>query len=341
LSRIRTALAAAFVGLCVLAPGVAQAANAEPTVMTRNLYLGASLTPIAVAAATGGDVGQAALAAFQNAVGADGTHPRNNFQVRAPAIAAEIGATHPDLVGLQEVSKFIVNGSTFLDYEPALLGALSAQGLHYAVVREQPETDISAPVSGLGVAELQLSNIILKRTDRPDLVVTNAQGASFQNQATFLGQSINRNWESADVTLGPKDFKFLNTHLESENDAMSTLQAKELIAGPLRSTKPVIAVGDYNSGPVSKEQGAYNVLTAQNQGKMRDAANAGLTCCRGELLSDLTNGLEERIDFVFTNPASVKTLSAQRVGVDPFATPFGFSEFPSDHTGVVATLRVP
>jgi endonuclease/exonuclease/phosphatase family metal-dependent hydrolase len=341
LLRIRTALAVAFALTCALAPAAAHAANGDPTVMTRNLYLGADLKPIAVAAATGGDVPAAVSTALANAVGTGPTDPRNNFQLRAPAIAAEIGATHPDLVGLQEVSKFSLGTTTILDYEPVLLSALSAQGVHYAVVSEQPEVTLSAPLAGGGTGTLALSNIILKRTDRPDLVVSNPQGASFTRQATFLGTPINRNWQSVDVRLGAKDFKFLNTHLESEDDPVSTTQAGELVAGPLKSTKPVIAVGDYNSGPLSTEKGAFNLLTAANQGKLRDAANLGVTCCRGELLTDLTNTLTERIDFVFTNPASVKTISAHLVGVDPFTTLAGFQEFPSDHAGVVATLRVP
>jgi hypothetical protein len=52
------------------------------------------------------------------------------------------------------------------------------------------------------------------------------------------------------------------------------------------------------------------------------------------------SSLTERIDLVLTNPASVKTLSAARTGVNQITGPLG-PVFPSDHTGVVATLRVP
>ena len=330
MSRLRMALLAALVLCCALVPGVARAANSDPTVMTRNLYLGADLTRI-VNAAPGGlpAIAAAAQVSLGIALGP------NNFLTtgRATAIANEINTAKPDLVGLQEVSRFespAIPGGVF-DYRAVLLPQLP----DYTVVRDDSESTFGVP----GVGSLTLSNIILKRNE-PGLTVTNARGANYATQATFLGQAITRNWQAVDAKLGPKDFVFLNTHLESSNDPVSTAQAKELIAGPLRSTKPVIAVGDYNSGPVSVEHGAYDALTAVNSGKMRDAASAvGLTCCRAELLADNVSpasSLTERIDLVLTNPASVKTISAARTGVNQVG-----GVFPSDHAGVVAQLRVP
>jgi len=322
LSRTRTALAVALVGLCALAPGVAHAANSTPTVMTRNLYLGASLTPIAQAT-TPAEVQAAALAALGKALGP------NLFANRVGAIAAEINATKPDLIGLQEVSTFRdAGGNVLIDYEQVLLFVLNGS---YSPVDERVEANLGVP----GVGSLEISNVILKRNGAPTVTVTNPRGAAFQNQISFLGVPLARNWQAVDAQVGPKDFTFLNTHLESENDAVSTAQARELIAGPLRSTKPVIAVGDFNSGPGAPEQGAFRALTAPNQGKLRDAGNVGFTCCFPEVLTNLGT-LTQKIDFVFSSPAAVKTVATQRVG----AAQVG-GLYPSDHAGVVATLRVP
>src|SRR3712207_1561331 len=220
LPRFRTAVCAALL-ICAVAPAAAQAVTVQPTVVTRNLYLGASLTPIVVAAQTGGNVQGAAVAALQKAIGP------NNFAARAPAIAAEINATKPDLVGLQEVSTFTspLIGGTF-DYEPVLLSLLP----DYEKVSEDTESTFGVP----GVGSLELSNVILKRK-RPDLVVSVPRSGVFATQAALIpGQPITRNWQAVDARLGAKDFVFLNTHLESSNDAVSTAQAHELIAGPLR-----------------------------------------------------------------------------------------------------------
>ena len=64
--------------------------------MSRNLYLGADIITAATAKDTP-DLEQRATTLFQ-------TVQQTNFPVRAKAIAKEIAATHPDLVGLQEVA---------------------------------------------------------------------------------------------------------------------------------------------------------------------------------------------------------------------------------------------
>ena len=338
MSRLRVAVLATLALLCALAPTAAQAALGEPVVMTRNLYLGSSLTNLA--AAPPAQVPVEAAIAF-------GKVQANNFPLRAEALADEINATKPDAIGLQEVSRYFTGPfldpapatTLVLDYMTELQGELAARGLNYTVVHEAVEANLEAPafLGGSNPANwrdvrLQIGNAILVRNGVP---FTNVQSGNFVSQISFQGVPLTRNWESVDLKVGPKDFKFLNTHLEADNNTVSTAQARELIAGPLRSTKPVIAVGDYNSGP-GGPPGAYALLTAANQGKMRDAAaTSGNTCCFPELLFN-TGSLSQRIDLILTNPASVKTLGVTRTGVTQVN-----GLYPSDHAGVVATLRVP
>jgi endonuclease/exonuclease/phosphatase family metal-dependent hydrolase len=321
--------------------------------MTRNLYLGADLTPVIAAASDPNPaaVPTAAGIAFGNVLA-------NNFPARAQAIAAEVAAEHPDLVGLQEVSTFYLGAfnnpapstTPVLDYLQILQAALAGAGLHYAVVSNpNVEADNEVPAF-LGAnpatwrdVRLVTSNAILARTDRPGLTVAGAQGAPFANQVTVLGQPAARNWQTVEATADGKRFRFLNSHLEAftGNEAVRTAQARELAAGPLRSTTPVVAVGDFNSNPNSATSGAYDVLTSPSQGKLRDAwtaaqsGEAGLTCCRAELLSVLNAPFDQRLDLVLGVP-QVKAQSADLLGVAQVG-----GLYPSDHAGLAATLRVP
>ncbi len=90
--------------MALLSPaGVAQSTpRPELTVMTRNLYLGSSLTPALVATDPGSFLG--AVATIY------GTAQSTNFPARAEALADEIETHLPDLVGLQEVTRWETSG---------------------------------------------------------------------------------------------------------------------------------------------------------------------------------------------------------------------------------------
>jgi endonuclease/exonuclease/phosphatase family metal-dependent hydrolase len=327
----------------------APAKKAEVTVMTRNLYLGADLTPVIAAVTAGNPFGifVATGTAYNNVVA-------NNFTARAQAIAAEVAATEPDLIGLQEVSQFYFGtfldpgtaNSLQIDFLAKLQSALAAAGQPYAVV-SNPNVESTAEIPAFlnpnppQDIRLVTSNAILARTDRPDLVVSNPQGAAFATQSVVLGQPVQRNWQTVDVKAGKKSFRFLNTHLEAfaGNEAIRTAQARELADGPLRQKVKFIAVGDFNSNPGSATSGAYDVLT--KQGKLKDAwvkenkKDPGLTCCRAELLSVAAAPLTERLDLVLADP-EFHPMEAQIVGLSQVS-----GLYPSDHAGVVGSLKGP
>src|SRR4030095_15997680 len=108
LFELRSAVGARLALIAVLATtfalaltGGAQAKDKrEIGVMTQNLYLGSSLD--AALAAT--DLTQFLVAA--NSIW--GTVQATNFPARSDAIADEIAANKPDLIGLQEVTKWTV-----------------------------------------------------------------------------------------------------------------------------------------------------------------------------------------------------------------------------------------
>ncbi|PYM25452.1 MAG: hypothetical protein DMD80_21140 [Candidatus Rokuibacteriota bacterium] len=101
------------------------------TVMTRNMYFGADLTP-AIAATTVPALILAATHIFAVVNASD-------VPSRVDGMAAEIAKARPDLVGLQEVAIWrAVYPPTFsptgFDFLELLLDALAARGEHYVVV---------------------------------------------------------------------------------------------------------------------------------------------------------------------------------------------------------------
>jgi endonuclease/exonuclease/phosphatase family metal-dependent hydrolase len=140
----------------LLSPAAAQAAAKAPTVtvMTRNLFLGADLSP--ALAATG----------FEQFIEANGAILREvdltNFPLRAQGLAQEIKSKKPDLVGLQEVAEWrtgpvdlpptIANpprpfGATTVTYDflDLLLAQLKQRGMNYKAAVVGTEFDFEAP----------------------------------------------------------------------------------------------------------------------------------------------------------------------------------------------------
>jgi hypothetical protein len=98
------------------------------TVMTQNLYLGSSLGPALEAKTPEEFVG--AVARIYATV------QYTNFPQRAEAIAGEIQEEGPDLIGLQEVTKWTTGGlnpPAGYDFLAILQSDLEARGLHYSV----------------------------------------------------------------------------------------------------------------------------------------------------------------------------------------------------------------
>ena len=128
-------------------PGVPAApvnAGRVATVMTRNLYLGANLSPVFLA--TSHEAFAVAATDVWSMVTA------NDFSVRAVAIADEIARGHPDVVGLQEVYLWETLGTdgqfrVAYDHLALLLGALAARGLVYEPVVTLPLFTFTAPTA--------------------------------------------------------------------------------------------------------------------------------------------------------------------------------------------------
>jgi endonuclease/exonuclease/phosphatase family metal-dependent hydrolase len=342
------------VTLVVLVPGVAPAQpkhgpkpKRELVVMTRNLYLGASLD-----AAVAADTPLEFLIAVATIYG---TVQFTDFPARAQALAVEIAESDPDLVGLQEVANWIATGPgapPSLDFLAILQQALADRGLSYSVASVSNNANIGpVPLALCGdsppscTLTFQDRDVILVNDDARGLRTFHPRSGLYEAQLvvdTSVGPlSFSRGWASIDGRLQGKKFRFLNTHLETgAAPEVQEAQAREFLRGPARSPGAVIAVGDFNSAADGSTTQTYAILT---KSFFRDAwaetrANEpGFTCCQNETLSNPVSLLAERIDLVLTH-AAVRPLDADIIGDEPFqATP---PLWASDHAGVVAALRV-
>lgn len=344
---VTTAVAA--VGLVALGALPAEAAGngADPRlrVMTQNLYLGSSLAPALTATdQTGFLIGVTTI--WQ-------TVQFTDFPARAKAIADEIDAKDPDVIGLQEVSKWTPVGPGAppgLDFLAILQAELAARGLSYAVAGVSDNAsvgpvpiicDFTTPALCTWGLLFQDRDVILVNSARHDLHTWGATSGSYVAQqvlATPVGPlSFDRGWVSVQGSLAGKKFRFVTTHLEVEDfPAVQEAQGAEFLAGPAAAGGRVIAVGDFNSAADGSTTTTFASLTAQLKDAWRVNPKAsGVSCCQDGTLTNATSALASRIDLILSRGA-VKTRWATLVGNAPFqATP---PLWPSDHAGVFAVL---
>ncbi len=322
------------------------AGNRQVTVMTRNVYLGTDLAPI---------FGAPTPFALFAAVGAGWTQVQaNDFPARAEAIADEIAAADPDLVGLQEAMLFRTDvpadgaatpaETVAIDFVDVLVEALAARGLEYETVAAFTGTDAELPAGLPPALDVRLTDrvVVLAAMHRKtaDLKLSNPRAGRYAAAVTLdtpVGTlPAPRGWASVDVKIRGKRFRFVTTHLEAFSPLIRNAQAAELLAGPVATRLPVVVVGDFNSGP-GFDLAAYRILAAGDLADMWTNGR-GLTCCYATDLRSTSQPLTKRIDLVLAR-GGLEPVSAEVVG-DELAdrTPSGL--WPSDHAGVVARLRL-
>jgi endonuclease/exonuclease/phosphatase family metal-dependent hydrolase len=317
------------------------------TVMTRNLYLGASLDPILHATSVQEAFGAVAAAWAQVQA--------NDFPQRARAIAAEIARAKPDFVGLQELplyrtqapSDFQLTRATTvaLDYRRALISALRARKLPYRFVAVNTNTDAEFPSGFPPTMDVRLTmrNAILMRTDR-GIKLRRARAGNYPTTLPIFGGlvTVMRGWAYVDATLGGRTIRMIDTHLEAFNRQVQEQQSKDLLAGPAATKLPVVLVGDLNSRPDGSTTATYaNILDGGFADTWMHAhpKQLGLTCCHGDDLREPGGPFYERIDYVLER-GGMRGLNGGVTGEAPSTRTAG-GLWPSDHGGLWMTLRLP
>jgi endonuclease/exonuclease/phosphatase family metal-dependent hydrolase len=274
--RIRALTGAiAAAALMAITPAVADAKPkqkkaAVAKVMTRNLFLGADLSP----ALNAGSVGEFIPANGEILNEVDLTA----FRTRSRALADEILAKEPDLVGLQEVALWREDPVASLDpvFPPGggppqprativredfldlLMARLNRGENRYRVAVVQKEFDFEAPadengvpddgeITGVPIPEVDDAElngrltmrdaILVKRSDR--VQTRRPTGGHFENllEVTVGGVvtiPVTRGWTRLEAKVGRGPwFSFTNTHLEAFDDETQTPSIRQLQATEL------------------------------------------------------------------------------------------------------------
>lgn len=252
-------------GLALL-PGAAEAKGKGKkvghtlNVMTRNLYLGADLSPALQATSVNGAVD----AAFQIE---QQVHATKFPSVRAALLAKEIQKQKPDVVGLQEAAWWrtepydlsaVTSGPKATQTDPAggdfltdlltQLNKTSGKGkkgsasaakkksssLQYRIAVVKPEFDFELPVNqgsgGLGACPAQCHNERLTMRDailvRKGVKTSNASTGTFNTLLRVkvggvLNVDVTRGWAAVDAKLHGRKVHVVDSHLEAFDSGSS------------------------------------------------------------------------------------------------------------------------
>src|SRR4051794_14899183 len=171
----------------------------DVTFMTRNLFLGADLIPLAT---TKGTDFERAAGNLLNAVKA--TDPDGRMKL----IAGEIAKAKPDLVGLQELTIWRTGPkndpapatNVVVDYLATLRRELKARGASYRVVADQRTLNLEGPTDQNVDVRFTDGNVVLARKG---VKVSKVKSHDFKNQLQIPTQeigtvSVNRSYNQLD-----------------------------------------------------------------------------------------------------------------------------------------------
>ena len=353
-------------------------------VMTRNLHLGADLLPLTEASSLGEAIDLAGVVynEFQSTKFQERVVPlAKEIKQAKPDL---VGLQEVALWKTQEPSDggsppLSPIGTPATDVAQDFLAMLQAElkkkGPKYRVVEVQEEFNGELPAdvdqndatgsgpAGAGVfgadvdASLLMRDVILvKRGTKVKLGKTDSGNfdTKFQPNIGGIDLPVDRGWLSVEAKVKGKKkgrkakkskFRFINTHLEAYGDpTIREAQAKELIAGPAKTKKQVILVGDINSGLQERHAtGGYQFQPGDPLAFQAFAAagfkdNGAVHTASHDDLFDPADGFDHTVDHVLTNPG-LNTKKAFVTGDDPAEmTPSGL--WPSDHGGVVSKLQL-
>jgi endonuclease/exonuclease/phosphatase family metal-dependent hydrolase len=229
-------------------------------------------------------------------------HNQGDWPARLPLLIAAIRAVNPDVIALQEVLEDAAAGLP--NQARTIADALGGYELHFA------STDAEG-------APRRYGNAILSRLPVESLDSRKLQPLDDYRTAIRLR-----------VSVGGRPVDIVNTHLAWQPDAapVRARQIADLVSMLPRDGTPLIVMGDFNA---VQEDAGLAVLTGERFFSALPRGTAVTT------LNPAKNHPPRVIDHIFAEAARFAPVRGAVIGVEPTG-----GEYPSDHFGVAATLRL-
>jgi endonuclease/exonuclease/phosphatase family metal-dependent hydrolase len=289
-----------------------------------------------------------------------------DFADRVNALADEIDAARPHLIGLQEMTKFYIQSpgdmveggevpatNKFLDFFELLLAALEARDADYQVAVmiqnaniELPMVSGGNPTSGYTFDDVRIEDhdVILARDDVVLSDPVSVHYDSFLVVDPDLGLFIPRGYVAVTASINQKTVRFVNTHTEASPPASLRLaQATQLFEAFDDETLPLIIVGDFNTQAPSGL--SYQYIIGQGytdtwlENTISYSFNAnGNTFGNNSSLNNTDFNMFERIDFIFVGPQGSPDFDNVIVVGDELGDRTSSGLWPSDHAGIVTKV---
>ena len=339
-SRLATLVVLVAAAVLAAAGPIADAKRAKTTkvtFMTRNLYLGTDLIPIAVAD-PGAPAEKATGDAFREATVTNDPRRRMNL------IAEEIVKTHPDVVGLQEVSIWRTGPkndparakTVVVDYLKQIMRRLKTLKAGYRIVTVRRQFDLEGPADNGKDVRLTLGNAIIVRKG---VKTSKARSANFKTTTPIPTKSlgtvhIKRGFDEMNARVRGARFHFVNTHLEAYSPTSRLAQARELLKKAAQKRKGrTVLVGDLNSGPNLDNEDDEKAYKAIFGAGFKPRRTSRKSCCFNQ---DLRSGKwDHNIDWIMSRPR-LRLVRSFLVGREKTVN----GARASDHGGVVSVLRI-
>ena len=267
-------LTSLLIPFLAILPAQPAAASEQKTfsVMTRNIYLGAD---VGVALELLPDFPSAAQFMWDQMRATD-------FEKRSKALAKELVLYQPDVVGIQEATKWVCKRGIFsrkktiYDFLQLLIDETKRQGVGYSLATKDGKSAFNTGFSIPAIPRLtvvrdptlfvpilggesascgfEIADAILIRDDFNG-EITQVGNSEYKEYYTVvpLVMEIYRGYSWVDLELDGQTIRFVTTHLESlfdeESEPHSSIQVTQLIADLAATKSPLVVMGDFNADP--------------------------------------------------------------------------------------------